>query len=116
MRAPTTKRPLSRTPPRSPLDEMVEERIRAAQRQGSFDNLPGEGKPLALDDEPLVPAEVRGIYRVLKNAGFVPQEVLDRSEATRLESAYLALADNDERKRKALMRVALLRERAKHRR
>jgi len=30
---------------------IAEERIREAQREGAFDNLPGKGKPLVLDDK-----------------------------------------------------------------
>jgi len=29
---------------------LAEERIREAQREGAFDNLPGKGKPLVLED------------------------------------------------------------------
>jgi hypothetical protein len=59
----------------SAFDLIAERRIQEALARGEFDNLPGAGRPLELDDEPLVPEEVRAIYRVLKNAGFVPPEV-----------------------------------------
>ncbi|MDI5568641.1 DUF1992 domain-containing protein, partial [Salmonella enterica subsp. enterica serovar Kentucky] len=39
-----------------------------AQRKGEFDNLPGRGEPLILDDDSHVPAELRAGYRLLKNA------------------------------------------------
>lgn len=57
------------------LDDLIERRIRDAQREGQFDDLPGAGKPLVIADDPLVPEEVRVAFRVLKNAGFVPTEV-----------------------------------------
>jgi hypothetical protein len=38
------------------LDALVEQRIAAAAR-GEFDDLPGAGAPLALDDDALVPRE-----------------------------------------------------------
>ena len=57
------------------LDDLIERRIRDAQREGQFDDLPGAGKPLVIADDPLVPEEVRLAFRVLKNAGFVPAEV-----------------------------------------
>ncbi|HMN82946.1 MAG TPA: DUF1992 domain-containing protein [Burkholderiaceae bacterium] len=57
------------------LDDLIERRIRDAQRAGQFDDLPGAGKPLVIADDPLVPEEVRVAFRVLKNAGFVPTEV-----------------------------------------
>lgn len=53
----------------------MESRIAQAHEQGEFDNLPGKGKPLQLDDDRLVPEEVRAAYKVLKNAGFVPPEL-----------------------------------------
>jgi hypothetical protein len=49
-------------------------------------NLPGEGKPLTLDDDSHVPAELRAGYRILKNAGFVPPEVALRNEIVHVES------------------------------
>ena len=36
---------------------VVEERIREAQREGAFDNLPGTGKPLQLEDQSLIPED-----------------------------------------------------------
>ncbi|WP_072085409.1 DnaJ family domain-containing protein, partial [Yersinia massiliensis] len=52
-----------------------------AQKNGEFDNLSGNGKPLQLDDDALVPMDLRVGYRLLKNAGFLPPELLDRQEA-----------------------------------
>ncbi|MDH3670668.1 MAG: DUF1992 domain-containing protein [Gammaproteobacteria bacterium] len=37
--------------------------------RGGSDNLPGTGKPLALDGDRFVPPELRIPYRVLKNVG-----------------------------------------------
>lgn len=54
------------------LEAVAEERIQEAIRRGDFDNLPGTGKPLELDDDLLVPPELRVANRVLKNAGLVP--------------------------------------------
>lgn len=57
------------------LDALVEQRIAAAAARGAFDDLPGAGAPLALDDDLMVPEEVRVANRILKNAGFVPPAV-----------------------------------------
>lgn len=57
------------------LEELVERRIEEARRQGAFDDLPGSGRPLELDDDRLVPEELRMAYRILKNAGLAPPEV-----------------------------------------
>lgn len=63
------------------LDEWAERHIRDAQAKGEFDNLPGVGKPLELDDDSAVPEELRAGYRLLKNAGYLPPELEDRREA-----------------------------------
>jgi hypothetical protein len=57
------------------LDDLVEQRIREAQQRGEFDALPGAGRPLAIEDDSLVPEELRVALRVLKNAGMVPPQV-----------------------------------------
>lgn len=103
------KPPLMPPPARS-LDAIVEERIQAAIARGELDDLPGAGKPLVLDDDPLVPAEVRVAYRVLKNAGFVPAEVIERNEAVALEARLSGMPAGEERTR-AITRLALLRTR-----
>jgi hypothetical protein len=89
------------------LDALFEQRIAAAAARGEFDDLPGAGAPQELDDDLLVPEEVRVANRILKNAGFVPptvellrslqhlQEELsatgDRSTRCRLQAKLLAL-------------------------
>jgi Domain of unknown function (DUF1992) len=91
-------------------EALVEERIQEAIRRGDFDDLPGAGQPLALDDDRLVPPEARIGYRILKNAGFVPPEVLERREIAELQDRLAVLADAAERAR-ALTKLALLRTR-----
>ena len=54
------------------LDQWAERHILDAQRNGELDNLAGSGKPLALDDDSHVPAELRAGYRLLKHAGCLP--------------------------------------------
>ncbi|MDY0924711.1 DUF1992 domain-containing protein [Leclercia sp. CFBP8987] len=66
------------------LDLWAERHILDAQRQGEFDNLPGSGQPLMLDDDSHVPAELRAGYRMLKNAGCLPPELEQRKEAVEL--------------------------------
>jgi hypothetical protein len=62
-------------PPISGFDALVEKHISEAQAKGMFDDLSGAGAPLNLDDDALVPEELRAAYRILKNAGYVPPEV-----------------------------------------
>ena len=57
------------------LQRVVEEKIREAQEAGAFDNLPGAGKPLQLEDLSWVPEDLRVAYTILKNAHVLPPEV-----------------------------------------
>lgn len=63
----------------------IEEKIQAAVAKGEFKNLPGEGKPLDLEDDSFIPAEMRMSYRVLKNANMVPPEILVLKEINELQ-------------------------------
>ena len=92
------------------FDELVEQRIRKAMAAGAFDDLPGRGRPLALDDDALVPEDLRVAYRVLKNAGYVPEELELRKEIAGIQRLLDQVLDSDERHR-ANKRLALLRTR-----
>ncbi len=48
----------------------IEEQIRKAYEEGKFDNLPGQGKPLKLDENPLIDPEWRMAYHVLQSSGY----------------------------------------------
>jgi DnaJ homolog subfamily C member 28 len=47
-----------------------EEQIRRALEEGGFDDLPGKGKPLNLDDNPFEDPEWRAANQMLRSAGF----------------------------------------------
>lgn len=89
------------------FEAIAEQRISEAVARGELDHLPGEGKPLNLEDDLLVPEDVRMIYRILKNAGFVPPEVHTLREIGALERLVQALDDGEERD-KALKKLRLL--------
>ncbi|MDH3637644.1 MAG: DUF1992 domain-containing protein [Gammaproteobacteria bacterium] len=74
------------------LDQIAEARIAGAMRNGAFENLPGQGKPLTLHDDRQVPESLRVAYRVLKNSGFLPIELSLRSE---INAVRELLADGD---------------------
>jgi len=48
----------------------IEEIIRQAMQEGKFDNLPGKGKPLHLEDNPHQDPEWRVAHHMLKSAGY----------------------------------------------
>ena len=48
----------------------AEDQIRRAMEEGKFDDLPGEGKPLRLENDPFEDPEWRMAHHVLRNGGF----------------------------------------------
>lgn len=78
---------------------IAEQRIREACERGMFDDLPGAGKPLELEDDSHIPEDLRMAYKLLKNAGYVPEEVQDRKEAQSLVEALEACTDEQEKLR-----------------
>jgi hypothetical protein len=93
---------------------LAERRIEEALARGEFDDLPGAGRPLELDDDPLVPEELRVAYRILRNAGYVPPAVQTLNEIAALER-LIAGGDVDAAAHaKAVKKLALLRTRIEH--
>lgn len=68
------------------FDVIAEQRIRDAMDAGEFDDLPGAGRRLVLDDDALIPVGLRAAYRILANAGVAPEEVRLRRLVAELES------------------------------
>jgi hypothetical protein len=79
------------------FDQIVERRIAEAMEQGQFDALPGAGRPLDLDDDPLVAPDLRTAYRILKNAGYVPDEVRLLTEIGSVEQLLRQAVAADDR-------------------
>lgn len=76
---------------------IAEQRIEQAQKDGLFDNLAGRGEPLRLADDRGVPSELRMSYKILKNAGMLPPELLLRKELLCLEDLLRCCEDDIER-------------------
>jgi hypothetical protein len=104
-----------------PFSRIAENRIREAMQDGVFDELPGRGTPLSLDEYFAAPEELRLAYSILKNANCRPPEVELMAELSRIEQA-LAQAP-DAATRQSLQRelthrqteLAILKERARRR-
>jgi len=56
----------------SSTEDLVENQILKAQQEGKFDNLPGAGKPLNLEENPFEPADMRLAFKILKDHDFAP--------------------------------------------
>ena len=75
------------------FEDIVEERIKQAQKKGEFDNLKGAGQPLPKDDLSHVPEELRMAYRILKNADCLPPEVELKKEIRQTEQLLAGISD-----------------------
>jgi hypothetical protein len=81
------------------LARIAERKIEEAIRRGELDNLPLAGKPLNLENNGLVPGELRLAYKVLKDAGYLPPEMELRKEILTLKELLQTVTDEDERYR-----------------
>ncbi|MEZ2583901.1 DnaJ family domain-containing protein [Kluyvera intermedia] len=90
------------------LDQWAERHIADAQRKGEFDNLPGQGEPLTLDDDSFVPEELRVGFRLLKNAGCLPPEIELRKDAIALSDLLKGIRQDDARYQEIGRQLVLL--------
>jgi hypothetical protein len=91
------------------LDRIAEEKIREAIERGDLNDLPGAGKPVPDEEDlALVPADLRMAYRVLKNAGYVPEEVRLRREIEDASRLLELCDDSSTQYREGLNRLHLL--------
>ncbi len=82
------------------IRKIAEERIREAMEEGLFDNLPGRGRPLKLDNDSRVPEDLRVPYRILKNSGYLPPELELRKEIVTLQRLIEGLQEGEERRKR----------------
>lgn len=90
------------------IDQLAEQHISEAQKNGELDNLPGSGKKLELDDDSHVPKELRAAWRLMKNAGFLPPELEIRREAIELNELLAGIDPQDDKYVQQSKRLALL--------
>jgi len=80
------------------FQRLAEQRIIEAQRNGEFDDLPGKGKPLQLEDLSWIPADLRIAYKLLKNAHVLPPEAELLKDIHTLEDLLKHVEDEGERR------------------
>ena len=96
---------------------IAEKRIEQAQNNGEFDNLPGSGQPLEIEDMSHVPEELRMAYKILHNAGCLPPELAEPKEINRLADLLERCGDEQERLRQMQkLRFMILRAQMRHQR
>ena len=72
------------------LERLAERRIQEAIERGELDDLSGAGRPIPPEpDLSGIAPELRVAYRVLKNAGFLPEEVQIRREIGEISELLL---------------------------
>jgi hypothetical protein len=90
------------------VQAIAERKIQQAMTEGTLLDLSHwKDKPLPPDDMAEVPADLRMAYRLLKNAGYVPEEVAVRKEITRIEQLLENCRDEQEKLRQ-LKKIACL--------
>jgi hypothetical protein len=67
--------------------KIAEARIREAIEKGELKDLPGEGKPIVFEDMTFVPPEMRAAFRLIKNAGLIPDEVALQKEIGHIQES-----------------------------
>ena len=81
------------------FEKIIEERILQAQRRGDFENLPGSGKPLEIEDDRHIPEDLRLAYKILKNAGCIPPEIELKKEIHQTRDLLAAMEDTAQKYR-----------------
>jgi hypothetical protein len=81
----------------SDFEKIAEEKIRQALADGAFENLPGAGKPLRLEDDSMVAPDLRMAYKLLKDAHCLPPELELHKEILRLKDLLRGVEDETER-------------------
>ena len=79
--------------------KIIEEKIKEAQERGDFDNLPGKGQPLCLEDENRIPEDLRLSHKILKNANCLPPELELRKEIRQMTDLLSGIPDEEEQYR-----------------
>ncbi|MFZ0449838.1 MAG: DnaJ family domain-containing protein [Desulfatiglandaceae bacterium] len=81
------------------FEKIVERKIKEAQKKGTFDDLPGKGLPMVLEDDSNVPEDLRLAYKVLKNANCLPPELQLKKEIRQMEDMLDSIPDEKEKYR-----------------
>lgn len=65
--------------------------------EGDLNSPRWKNKPLPLDDDHLVPEDLKIAYKLLKNSGYLPPELEERKEIRRIEDLIASTEDEHER-------------------
>ncbi len=72
------------------MGSVIDEQIKDAMSKGHFANLPGQGKPLKLEDDSHVPSHLRMAHKVLRDNDLVPSWMSEGQEIDAAREALIA--------------------------
>ncbi|MGO9313278.1 MAG: DnaJ family domain-containing protein [Syntrophobacteraceae bacterium] len=81
------------------FEKIAEKKIREAMDNGEFEDLPGKGKPLQLEDDRHIAQDIRLAHKILKNANCLPPELELRKEILTMEELLDGVRDTKEKYR-----------------
>ena len=76
---------------------IAEQKILKAMEERDLNSPQWKNKPLPLEDDHLVPEDLKIAYKILKNSGYLPPEVEERKEIKRIEDLIASTEDEDEK-------------------
>lgn len=79
------------------LARIAEQKIIEAMKTNNFTSDKWKNKPLPLDDDLNVPDDLKMAYKIMKNSGYLPPEIIEKKEVHRLEELIAATEDEHER-------------------
>ena len=87
------------------FEKIAEQKIQEALARGEFDDLPGAGQPIDLDEYFRTPEPIRMAYSILKSARCVPEEIELMKEVQALEDALARAPERGEEDEQSRARV-----------
>lgn len=78
---------------------IAERRIEESLRRGEFDDLEGKGRKIVFEDDSMIPEDLRMAYKILKNAGYIPPELVEEKELVTAMDLLEAATEEQERYR-----------------
>lgn len=82
-----------------PRETLIDLKIKQAEMEGQFKNLPGQGKPFDFSQYANTPEHLRAAYHVLKSSGFLPEEVRLKREMEEIKERVQQCHDQQEKRR-----------------
>jgi hypothetical protein len=83
---------------------LAEKKMKEAVQKGTLHNLPGEGQPLDLEElNPFISEEDRKFFKLMKNLGMLPPEVLVMKDIESIKEQLETCEDAELRKQLKLL-------------